>query len=191
MASSHHYMSWKFLSQWIYFMKAICILFQSAKTINLPGFRIGMFTNLSDLDSSANTTVVVTVLMTIKSDLFVLLCASFITGTLLGMGSTNEWRWCIATFPLIDWAHAQNDYRDHSEYGSCQWERALYNTTCSHWLSPYPEWSLYRYRLLHMHNCAAGIPWKCSSDMITFDQANSWTLFTQLSQNYTNRTCKV
>ena len=31
---------------------------------------------------------------------------------------------------------------DHSGYGLSQWEKALYINTSSHWLSPYPEWSM-------------------------------------------------
>ena len=32
--------------------------------------------------------------------------------------------------------------RDHSCYGLGQWERVLHSNASSHWLSPYPEWSL-------------------------------------------------
>ena len=32
--------------------------------------------------------------------------------------------------------------RDHSGYGLGQWEKALHSYASSHWLSPYPEWSL-------------------------------------------------
>ena len=32
---------------------------------------------------------------------------------------------------------------NHSGYGHSQWEEALLCNTFSHWLSPYPEWSLY------------------------------------------------
>ena len=32
--------------------------------------------------------------------------------------------------------------RDHSGYGFSQWEEALLCNACSHWPSPYPEWSL-------------------------------------------------
>ena len=33
--------------------------------------------------------------------------------------------------------------RDHSGYGFGQWEPTLQSNVGSHWLSPYPEWSLY------------------------------------------------
>ena len=33
--------------------------------------------------------------------------------------------------------------RDHSGYGLGQWEKALHSNASSHWLSPYPEWSLH------------------------------------------------
>ena len=32
--------------------------------------------------------------------------------------------------------------RDHSGYGLGQWEKALHSNASSHWISPYPEWSL-------------------------------------------------
>ena len=34
------------------------------------------------------------------------------------------------------------DCRDHSGHGLGQWEEALLCNACSHWPSPYPEWSL-------------------------------------------------
>ena len=34
-------------------------------------------------------------------------------------------------------------HRDHSGYRLSQWEEPLRCNTCSHWLSPYPEWSLH------------------------------------------------
>ena len=33
--------------------------------------------------------------------------------------------------------------RVHSGYGLCQWEKALHCNAFSHWLSPYPKWSLH------------------------------------------------
>ena len=34
------------------------------------------------------------------------------------------------------------NFKDHSGYGFDQWEEALRSNASSHWLSPYPEWSL-------------------------------------------------
>ena len=33
--------------------------------------------------------------------------------------------------------------RDQLRYGLDQWEKALHSNPCSHWPSPYPDWSLY------------------------------------------------
>ena len=39
-------------------------------------------------------------------------------------------------------AVSRNLIRDHSGYGLSQWETMLQCNIVSHWLSPYPEWSL-------------------------------------------------
>ena len=48
-----------------------------------------------------------------------------------------EWNEMICFGPLWHRVH-----RDHSGYGLSQWETTLYCNVVSHWLSPYPEWSL-------------------------------------------------
>ena len=40
------------------------------------------------------------------------------------------------------WFDSTPNYTNHSEYGLCHWEEVLLCNTSSHWLSPYPEWSL-------------------------------------------------
>ena len=62
---------------------------------------------------------------------------------ILDMGSANQRRHYYVMPPLIGWAHTQNDPWSHSGYGISQWEEALLCNASSHWLSPYPEWSLY------------------------------------------------
>ena len=47
--------------------------------------------------------------------------------------------------------------RDHSGYGLHQWEEALLCNAFSHWLSPYPEWSL---AVLPVYTCCI-CPWWC------------------------------
>ena len=69
-------------------------------------------------------------------------------GIILGMGSANErWHYNVMSSP-IGWAHTQNDLwfgdgniqRELGQYRG--WSMALQCNTISHWLSPYPEWSL-------------------------------------------------
>ena len=49
--------------------------------------------------------------------------------------STNDGLvyWCI---------YIHITHRDHSGFGLCRWEMPLQRYAVSHWLSPYPEWSL-------------------------------------------------
>ena len=44
-------------------------------------------------------------------------------------------------------------YWDHSGYGLSQWETTLQCNVVSHWLSPYPEWSLLLYCLWCHNSC--------------------------------------
>ena len=37
--------------------------------------------------------------------------------------------------------------RNHFGYGLSQWETTLHSNVVSHWLTPYPEWSLFVYQL--------------------------------------------
>ena len=39
---------------------------------------------------------------------------------------------------------------DHSGWGISQWETTLHRNVVSHWLSPYPEWSLYIYIYIYI-----------------------------------------
>ena len=63
----------------------------------------------------------------------------------------EAWRNCLSfgnkNYSYILWVKCLNgcwcqSCRDHSGYGLSQWEEALLRNTFSHWLSPYPEWSL-------------------------------------------------
>ena len=62
-----------------------------------------------------------------------------VSGIILSMGLANERQCYNVTSALIGWAHTQND---HCGYGLSQWETMLQCNVGSHWLSPYPEWSL-------------------------------------------------
>ena len=46
----------------------------------------------------------------------------------------------MLTQMTINFAGSQN--RNQSGYGISQWETTLHNDVVSHWLSPYPQWSL-------------------------------------------------
>ena len=48
---------------------------------------------------------------------------------------------------MISWyaTHLISRRRDHSGYGLSQWETTLQCNDVSHWLSPYPEWSVTAY----------------------------------------------
>ena len=48
-------------------------------------------------------------------------------------------------------------YSDHSGYGLSQRETTLLCNVVSHWLSPYPEWSLIIPRMIPDINCLAGV----------------------------------
>ena len=53
--------------------------------------------------------------------------------------------WFRGVIPLIDTmmiSYMHN--KDHSEFGFSQWETTLHCNVASHWLSPYPEWSIYK-----------------------------------------------
>ena len=54
---------------------------------------------------------------------------------------TLELHGCLLV--IFDKAFLSCDYhRDHTRYGLIQWETTLHCNVVSHWLSPYPEWSL-------------------------------------------------
>ena len=46
-----------------------------------------------------------------------------------------------------------NWFNDHSGCGLSQWEKALHSNAFSHWLSPYPEWSLLIPGNCDLRNC--------------------------------------
>ena len=66
----------------------------------------------------------------------------------LGLIVFKVWwyRSCGNTKPLTwystEMANVEHRSRDHSGYGLSQWEKALHSNASSHWLNPYPEWSL-------------------------------------------------
>ena len=45
------------------------------------------------------------------------------------------------------------DCRDQSGYGLSKWKKASHSNSSSHWLSPYPEWSLYWRLDRHQLSC--------------------------------------
>ena len=73
-------------------------------------------------------------------------CFYFVTGLIaagyrirdfLGMGSANERRRYRVALSLIGCPHIY-------ECGLSQWKTTLHCNVLSHWLKPYPEWSLHR-----------------------------------------------
>ena len=69
---------------------------------------------------------------------------------------TRHWyiKYSVDFFPILSYTSqtgswiwfktdANSTLRDHSGYGLGQWEEALHSNAFSHWLSPYPEWSLH------------------------------------------------
>ena len=48
----------------------------------------------------------------------------------------------IYVWKLLAWNKCVSICRDNSGYGLSQWEMMLQSNVVSHWLSPYPEWSL-------------------------------------------------
>ena len=61
---------------------------------------------------------------------------------------THYWEWSLSRvwnpLPslLVHENSPEKDLRYHSRYGLVQWEEVLHSNTSSHWLSPYPGWSL-------------------------------------------------
>ena len=77
------------------------------------------------------------------------------------MGSANERQRYKVTSSLIIGAHTQYDLCNVSiDYGLSQWETTLQSNVVSHWLNPYPTWSLlYIYRLCCILRYLSGRAW--------------------------------
>ena len=52
--------------------------------------------------------------------------------------------WCALKFSRWIYISKYTHSRDNSGYGLSQWGTTLHSNVVSHWLSPYPEWSLLR-----------------------------------------------
>ena len=63
---------------------------------------------------------------------------SMVTAIAKGRQLLCIYQWSYDFFALAHWFAL----RDHSGYGLSQWETTLHCNIVSHWLSPYPEWSL-------------------------------------------------
>ena len=60
----------------------------------------------------------------------------------------NKFPLCIIV-TRSQWVKYSSTFKDHSGYGRRQWEMVLQCNVLSHWLSPYPKWSL----TLQCQNC--------------------------------------